>query len=205
MVAQPRQRMTEEEYLVFERASETKHEFYRGEIYAMAGASLDHVQIVTNTVVAASRQLRPPCRVFSTDLRVKVPAADLFTYPDIVILCGRPQLSPDQSDTLLNPAIIIEVLSPSTEAYDRGKKFRHYRTLDSLQEYVLVAQDTPLAEHCIRQENDVWRFAAASGLDASLHLPSVDCTLTLSEVYALIEWDAPDGADASGVVAPLAH
>jgi Uma2 family endonuclease len=189
MVARPHARMTEQEYLAFERASDTKHEYLRGEVFAMAGASLEHAQIVSNTLIAAGRQLRPPCRIVSNDLRVKISKTGLNTYPDIVVVCGRPQLADDQFDTLLNPTIIFEVLSPSTEAYDWGKKFGHYRTLESFREYVLIAQDAPLVEHFVRQEGGTWRFAAASGLEASLHLPTIDCTLALAEVYALVEWD----------------
>lgn len=190
MVAQPRKAMTEEEYLAFERASETRHEYLRGEVFAMAGASLDHAQIVSNTVIAIGRQLRPPCRVVSDDLRVKMPATGPQTYPDIVILCGRPVLAEGQFDTLLNPTILIEVLSPATEAYDRGKKFGHYRTLASLREYLLIARDIPLVEHFARQDDGTWRFAAASGLDAPIHLPAIDCTLALADSYTLVEWDA---------------
>jgi Uma2 family endonuclease len=114
----------------------------------------------------------------------------LYTYPDIVVVCNRPQLADNQFDTLLNPTILIEVLSPSTEAYDRGKKFGHYRTLDSLQEYLLIAHDAPLIEHFVRQDDGTWRFAAASGLEASIALPSVGCTLELADIYSLVEWDA---------------
>jgi Uma2 family endonuclease len=200
MVAQPRQRMSEQEYLAFERASDTKHEYYRGEVFAMAGASLEHTQIVSNTLIAVGRQLRPPCRIVSNDLRTKISETGLYTYPDIIIVCGRPQLAEGQFDTLVNPTILSEVLSPSTEAFDRGKKFRHYRTLDSLQEYLLIAQDAPLVEHFVRQEDGTWRFAAASGLDASLHLPTIDCTLALAEVYSLVEWDESTPEDMSPII-----
>ncbi len=200
MVAQPRQRMSEQEYLAFERASDTKHEYYRGEVFAMAGASLEHTQIVSNTLISIGRQLRPPCRIVSNDLRTKISETGLYTYPDIIIVCGRPQLAEGQFDTLLNPTILVEVLSPSTEAYDRGRKFRHYRTLDTLQEYLLIAQDTPLVEHFVRQEDGTWRFAAASGLEASLHLPTIDCTLALADVYSLVEWDEAAPEDMSPIL-----
>ncbi len=191
MVAQPRKTMTEEEYLAFERASETKHEYLRGEIFAMAGASWKHARILNNSVLAIGRQLRPPCQMASNDVRVKSAATGLYTYPDIIIVCDQPRFIDGKFDTLLNPLILIEVLSPSTEAYDRGKKFGHYRTLESLQEYVLIAQDAPLVEHFARQDDGTWRFAAASGLDASVHLPSIGCTLALADIYALIAWDTP--------------
>jgi Uma2 family endonuclease len=189
MVAQPHGKMTEQEYLAFERASDTKHEYYRGETFAMAGASGKHVLILNNTVITVGQQVRGRCRVYSTDLRLRVSPTGLYTYPDIILVCGRPSYADNVFDTLLNPTIIIEVLSPSTEAYDRGRKFGQYRTLETLQEYLPVAQDSPLVEHFVRQEDGTWRFDAANGLEASIYLPTVDCTLALADVYALVEWD----------------
>ena len=196
MVAQASEHMSEEEYLAFERASDTKHEYYRGEIFAMAGASEKHVLIVNNTVGTFFQQVRGRCRIYSNDMRLRVNARGLYTYPDVIIVCNRPQLADGQFDTLLNPTIIIEVLSPSTEAYDRGKKFWHYRTLESLQEYVLIAQDAPLVEHFARQEDGSWRFAAASGLDASLYLPTIDCTVAMADIYLLVEWVEAEAVEA---------
>jgi Uma2 family endonuclease len=131
-----------------------------------------------------SRELKPqPCEVYPSDMRVRVSATGLYTYPDVVVVCGEPRLEDDEQDTLLNPSLIIEVLSPSTESYDRGKKFEHYRTLESLVEYLLVAQDEPRVEQFVRQPGGTWLFTATSGRDAVVHLPSLGCSLALAEIY----------------------
>jgi Uma2 family endonuclease len=143
MAAEPITAMSVEEYLEFERASETKHEYYGGEVLAMAGASYDHNTIVGNIFATLHAQLRgKPCRVNFSDIRVPIPDSGLFTYPDLTVVCGPPQFRDERRDSLLNPKVIIEVLSPSTESHDRGKKFQHYRTIASLDEYVLIAQET---------------------------------------------------------------
>ncbi len=134
-----RRTWTPAEYLAWERAAPDKHEFLGGEIFAMAGASFAHNKIVGNIVGELRDALRDrPCDVTPSDLRVKIPAVGLYTYPDAVVVCGEPQFEDDKLDTLLNPTVIVEVLSDSTEAYDRGKKFRYYRTIPSLRDYVLV-------------------------------------------------------------------
>lgn len=185
MVANPQTGMTVEEYLAFERASETKHEYIDGEVLAMAGASFAHNLIVGNTIIGLGPQLRRgPCRVLPSDMRVLIEATGLFTYPDLTILCGQPLFGPDQPDTLLNPTALIEVLSPSTEAYDRGRKFQQYRSIPTLREYVLIAQDAYRIEHFARQEGDLWLFSEATDTEASLTLPALNCTLTLADVYA---------------------
>jgi Uma2 family endonuclease len=147
--------LTPVEYLAFERAqTDAKHEYLNGEIMMMAGASLEHNRIVSNLVAALHAQMHGrSCDVFSSDMRVHISATGLYTYPDIAALCGVPQLEDDESDTLLNPEVIIEVLSPSIEAYDRGSKFDHYRSLESLQTYVLVAQDRWQIELYQRQDS----------------------------------------------------
>lgn len=184
MAAQPNATMSVEEYLEFERASETKHEYYGGEVLAMAGASFVHNLIAMNTGASLHAQLRgKPCRVLPSDLRLFVQAANLFTYPDLTVVCGQPRFGPSAPDTLLNPKVIIEVLSPSTESHDRGRKFQYYRTIASLDEYVLITQETPRIEHFVRQANDLWLFSEAVGLDATLALPTIDCTLALADVY----------------------
>jgi Uma2 family endonuclease len=185
--------MTPEEYLAFERASEEKHEYFAGEIFAMTGASTNHNRIVGSTYAALYAQLREhPCDILANDMRVKVPVTGLYTYPDISILCEEPQFEDSEVDTLLNPAVIVEVLSPSTEAYDRGKKFQHYRTIPSFQEYVLISQDNVRVEHYRRQENDKWEMADAHTLDAAITLPSVGCTLRLSDIYEKAQFDNPE-------------
>lgn len=184
MTAQPQPALSEDEYLRFERASLTKHEFYNGRIYAMTGAKATHNLIAGNTLASLHRQLRAtPCRVYPSDMRVKVVKTGLNTYPDIVVVCGQPHFTDTVEDTLLNPLVLIEVLSPSTERYDRGMKFQHYRTIDTLHEYLLIAQDHVHIEHFSRQESGLWVLQEATERTAALTIPSIDCTLTLQDVY----------------------
>jgi Uma2 family endonuclease len=176
--------MTEAEYLVFERTSDVKHEFFAGEVFAMTGASEAHNLICANMITTLKNQLRGrPCKVYPSDMRVKIEAARLYTYPDISVVCGEAQFADEMLDTLVNPMVIIEVLSPSTERYDRGKKFQQYRDLPSLQEYVLITQDGPRIERFRLQETGIWEFTDAKGLEASLELSSIGCVLALAEVY----------------------
>ena len=184
MASQPRTPLTAEEYLALERKAETKSEFYNGEVFAMAGASRDHILIAVNISSSLNGQLKErPCRVFSSDLRVKVAPSGLYTYPDVVVVCGDVQVEDSHGDTVLNPTVIVEVLSPSTEGYDRGKKFGFYRKLDSLKEYLLVSQDKCLVEHYVRQPDDTWLLSESDRLEDALKLPSIDCTLVVSDVY----------------------
>jgi Uma2 family endonuclease len=189
MSPQPVSRLTSQEYLVSERDSEQKHEFYRGEMFAMGGASFAHNQITTNIGTLVNTLLRNrDCAVTLNDLRVKITATGRYTYPDVVVTCESPKFEDEQFDTLLNPQVIMEVLSNSTESYDRGKKFEHYRQIESLREYVLVAQDHPQIERFSRQEDRHWLFDEASGLDAALHLTTIDVTLKLADVYAKVQF-----------------
>lgn len=184
MVARPQTALSPEEYLASERAAETKHEYYDGEIVAMVGASRNHNLIAGNTFASLHRQFRQrPCDVYWGDMRVRVGSVRIYTYPDVTAVCGEPHFADDQADTLLNPMVIVEVLSPSTESYDRGEKFPRYRTLNSLREYILIAQDASLVEHFIRQTDDYWLLSTVSGLDATLHLPSIECELALRDIY----------------------
>lgn len=190
MSANPKQIWTPESYLELERASETKHEFYRGEVFDMSGASFTHTVIAVNTTRELSSQLRKkPCTVHSNDLRIQVRAAGLFTYPDVIVICGEPRFLDKRNDTVTNPTLIIEVLSKSTESYDRGKKFQHYRTLETLQEYVLISQDSANIERFTRQPGGDWLLSAASGLDATVTLASVGCTLALADVYEKVDFE----------------
>jgi Uma2 family endonuclease len=150
--------ITSEEYLAIERKAGHKSEFYDGGMFAMAGASARHNLIVSNLVVEIGNQIKSKdCRIYSSDMRLNIHKNGLYTYPDIMVTCGNELFSDDvYMDTLLNPILIIEVLSKSTESYDRGKKFKMYRELDSLMEYVLVAQDNYHVEHYLRQNNDKW-------------------------------------------------
>jgi Uma2 family endonuclease len=191
MDAHRRPYLTPEEYLVIERQSEIRSEYFDGEMFAMSGSSRKHNLIVTNLSREISSQLRGrPCETYTSDQRVHIPATGAYTYPDLVVACGEPRFQDEQFDTLLNPTVIIEVLSPNTEAYDRGEKFENYQTIESLKEYVLVAQDKPRAEHYLRQDGNRWLLTAVSGLDARVSLPSIQCELALSEIYERIEFGA---------------
>lgn len=184
------QPVTEDEYLEFERHSDTKHEFIDGQVYAMAGASERHNLIVGNTYSGIHSHLRPrPCRVYPSDMRVKIEASSQYTYPDISGLCGEPTYADNGRDTLTNPLFIIEVLSPMTEQYDRGAKFLTYQRIVSLQDYVLVAQPKPRIEH-FQREHRRWIYTLVEGLDTTLYLPSIDCTLTLMDVYEKVGFEA---------------
>lgn len=185
MASAPIQRtyLTAEEYLELERGSEMKHELLDGEMVAMTGGSWFHGLIIGNMVTALKNRLRErACSVIPNDLRVRV-SAEVYVYPDIVVACSEPRLEDSSKDTLLNPTLLMEVLSPSTESYDRGRKFEHYQMLESLKEYVLVAQDRPRVEHYLRQDGHVWLYTEVSGLEGSVSLPSLGCEVPLSEIY----------------------
>jgi len=184
MDAQTKHHLTPEEYLATERRSETRSEYLDGEMFAMTGGSRNHNLIVSNIVCELSLQLRNrPCEVYASDQRVRVPATGLYTYPDIIVACCEPQFEDEELETLLNPALLAEVLSPTTEAYDRGKKFEHYQTIPSLSEYLLVSQDSFRVEQYLRQDGNRWLLTAVTGLDGRLALPSIQCEMVLAEVY----------------------
>ena len=188
MASNPTTFYTPEEYLALERSCETKHEYYNGEIFAMSGASKWHVLIVTNLIVALGSQLKEsPCTVYSTDLRLQVAPTGLYTYPDVIVLCDEARFSDEQEDTLLNPALIVEVLSESTKDYDRGGKFEQYRAIDSFVEYLLIAQDRPHVEHHTRQPDGNWLLHETNNLDDTIHLKSVRCSLRLADIYLKID------------------
>jgi Uma2 family endonuclease len=188
MSSQAQKRYTPEEYLALERQAQCKSEYYAGDIIAMAGASRWHNLIVANVISELRSQLKGrPCTTYPSDMRVKVSPTGLYTYPDVTVVCGEVQFEDNQQDTLLNPTLIVEVLSESTEAYDRGGKFAHYRKLPSLMEYVLIAQTKPHVEHYVRQPDNRWLLAEADSLSDTVHLPSIDCRLALLEVYDKVE------------------
>ena len=185
-------RYTAEEYLTQERSASYKSEFHDGQIYAMTGASRKHNLITVNIARELSLQLKKrTCEAYSNDMRVKAAEAHSYYYPDIAVVCGTPQFEDAQVDTLLNPTLLIEVLSPSTEAYDRGGKFAHYRKIATLREYLLVSQDQPGIERYVRQ-GDVWILTEAVGLEAFAPLESIGCVLSLREVYDKVLDDAED-------------
>lgn len=184
MSTQPKTYLTPEEYLAIEREAETKSEYFGGEMFGMVGASREHNLIVANFTRELTQQLKgKPCELYPNDMRVKIPATGLYTYPDLVVVCGEPRFEDQHVDTLLNPTLIIEVLSDSTEAYDRGKKFGYYRTIESLAEYLLVAQDQYRVEQYAKQPNEGWLFSATSGLEGIVNLGSIRCAVALREVY----------------------
>ena len=188
MSLQRQAKLTPEEYLALERTAEYKSEYFAGEIFAMAGASERHVSIVANTMYLLVGQLKGrPCKAYSNDMRLKVSPTGLYTYPDIIVVCGAPMFADEQKDTLLNPTVLIEVLSESTEAYDRGKKFDHYRTLASVSDYLLISQDQRKIEHFVRQSDHRWLFSAHADLDDVVEIASIACTLPLRDVYDKVE------------------
>jgi Uma2 family endonuclease len=184
----PRTLLSEEQYLAVERRAEFRSEFHRGEMFAMAGASRRHNRIVTNLVTALDNQLRErPCNVYSNDMRVKIKDTGLFTYPDLVVTCGSEMFADSEQDTLLDPLVIFEVLSDSTEAYDRGKKFEHYQRIGSLATYVLAAQDSRRVEQYVRQEDcRAWTYTETHGAGAVVEIEAILCDLKLEDVYAKV-------------------
>jgi Uma2 family endonuclease len=187
-LAQKVPRLTPMEYLAIERAAPTKSEFYDGEMFAMAGGTALHSLIGTNVTGEFRNKLRGKhCVPYNADLRIQVQATGLFTYPDLSIICGPLQFA-DADDTVTNPSVLVEVLSPSTEAYDRGQKFLQYRQIPSLREYLLVSQHEPLLELFVRQDNNLWSLREAAGLDARLEIPSLEIAVSLAEIYANVDF-----------------
>lgn len=179
--------LTPEEYLAFERKATTKHEYLNGQIVAMSGASFAHNFITANTANQLYNQLIDgECQVATSDMRVKVTEIDSYFYPDVVVVCGAPRAEDDTFDTLLNPTLIVEVLSPSTESYDRGEKFEHYQQIASLKDYILISQDEVHVEYYYRQENE-WLQTEFQGLEDVLSLLSIGCELRLSDIYRRVE------------------
>lgn len=184
-----RRAFTPEEYLWLERKSEYKSEYVDGQIYAHAGASEPHNLIVAQTIAEFSSQLKgKPCRVYPSDIRVWLESINSYVYPDVTVLCGEPDFYDDRKDTILNPQIIVEVMSPSSESYDRTTKSEGYRSLASLTTYILIAQDKPLIEVFERQEDERWLLSSAKGLEASVDLSHIGCTLKLADVYAFVKF-----------------
>jgi Uma2 family endonuclease len=173
-----------QDYLAMERRSETRHEYYDGEIFALAGATEQHNIIVSNVLSAIHTQFKNrPCRVYVNEMKVKIEKTGLYTYPDIVAICGNSIFEDERTDILLNPMVIIEVLSDSTEAYDRGKKFEHYRKIPSLQEYILISQHTSHVEHFLRTESNQWILTEKDDIHETLIFPSINVNISLTDVY----------------------
>ncbi len=191
MSSQLKTYFTPEEYLATERCSETKSEYFNGQIFAMTGASLRHNLVAGNIFASLHAQLRDrPCQVFPSDMRLMVRATGLYTYPDVTVVCGEPLLADDEyKDTLLNPLVLVEVLSKSTAGYDRGEKFEHYRQIESLAEYLLAAQDKHHVEHFVRQPDNQWLLSETNNRQVTIHLPSINCSLKLSDIYDKVTID----------------
>jgi Uma2 family endonuclease len=189
---QSRSFLTPEQYLEIERKAEYKSEYYRGEMFAMAGASWNHNLLVAHLLRDIGQQLRgKPCEICPSDMRVRVSSTGLYTYPDLVAVCGAPKLLDDRMDTLLNPHLIIEVLSPSTEAYNRGRKFEHYQSIDSFREYLMVASDRIHADLFTRQADGRWLLTSAKRLEDSIDLQSIGCSVSLDALYEKINLGEP--------------
>jgi Uma2 family endonuclease len=181
--------MTPEEYLKYERAAEYKSEFYDGEVFAMAGASRNHNLIVANVVAELRTHLKKrPCRVYPSDMRVKISESGLYTYPDVVVVCGEPKFEDDEFDTLLNPTLVVEVLSKSTAAYDRGPKAHHYRKVSSLKDYLIIEQETCRIDHYTRQPDGGWGISDYDRLEDTISLTSIGFELAVAEIYDKVEF-----------------
>jgi Uma2 family endonuclease len=190
MTAQLKPKYTLEEYLALERESDVKYEYFDGEVFAMSGGTLWHDVVTANTHEALRDGLkRKPCRVFTGNMQIKTPKALPYRYADGSVACGKPQVERfNGNDLLLNPILLYEVLSPSTEAYDRGDKFTVYKSILSLREYLLIAQHRPHVAHYVRQESGIWHFTEYNDLSDSFYLPNLDCTLALSDIYRDVEF-----------------
>jgi Uma2 family endonuclease len=193
MAANPEKRYTLEEYLELDRTSEERLEFWDGEVFCMSGGSRSHDRIIVNCIAKLSARLEAPkCRVFSADMRIRVPSAPPFRYADVSALCGEAEFEEVSGvDALVNPQVVVEVLSPSTEAYDRGEKFSHYKSIPTLREYLLVAQHRPHVTYLFKDDEGKWIHSEADELGASIRLHSLGCELPLGEIYAGVDFGPP--------------
>lgn len=195
-----------QEYLERERTAQQKSEYFAGTIYAMSGASVAHNTISANLIGDLWSQFKgKPCRVFVSDMKVRVGTTGLYAYPDAVALCGEAHFDDRHRDVLLNPALVFEVLSPSTEAYDRGVKFNHYQHLDSLTDYILISQDRIRLERYQRQADGSWRYTCHEDSEEVVRFAAMDCELHLADIYDKVEFpvaaventnDTPDAQNA---------
>lgn len=197
MSTKPRPRLTPEEYLTIERAAGHKSEYVDGEMFALSGASFAHTVITMNMAAGLHTRLRDkPCTVHSADLKVRVEATGLHAYPDVVVVCGEPRFVIAERDVIANPLLLVEVLSESTEKWDRGAKFGHYRRLPSLMEVLFVSQSEARIEQYVRQPDDRWLLLEVHGLAGILSLPSLGCDLPLAEVYAKVTFEPGEAGGA---------
>src|ERR1035441_283355 len=190
MSTQPKPYITEEQYFEIEESSEQKSEYFRGEMFPMEVATLPHATILPNLIMTLGGQLKGSgCRVYSNGLRVKVSRTGLYTYTDIVVICGKPEMfeKDKEKGTVTNPKVIVEILSPTTQTYDRGDKFVHYRSIPSFCEYLLIAQDRMHAEHHVKQPDGGWLLHEVSGPEGIISLGSIGVRFNLSEAYDGVE------------------
>jgi Uma2 family endonuclease len=195
MSATPQPKITPEQYLEMDRAAEFRREYFNGFVYAMSGGTHVHALLIaslTATLYAALRKRK--CSITASDMRLRVSTGGLYTYPDVMVLCGHAHYAVGGTDTLLNPTVIVEVLSPSTEACDRGFKFHQYQLIESLEEYALVSQKEPRVEIFRRQSSGDWLLSDAQGLDAKCRFLSVDCEIELAAIYESITFDPAESA-----------
>jgi Uma2 family endonuclease len=190
MSTQPKTYLTPAQYLEIERKAETRSEYYQGEMFAMAGASWAHSMVCSNVSAAFHNHFgRGDCAVAGSDTRVNISSTGLYTYPDVVAVCGKPRFLDGEFDTLLNPTVIVEVLSPSTELYNRGKKFDHYKSIDSLRDYLLIASDRIVVDLYSRQPDGKWLLTSARSLSESIEIPSLNLRLSLADIYERVDFE----------------
>jgi len=188
MASNPVTKVTEEEYLAIDRAAEVRSEFLDGEMWAMSGGSMRHAQLPANLIAELVVALRGTnCQAFTSDLRVRVMPRRMYAYPDVTVVCGKPMLADDRQDILLNPTVIFEVLSPTTEKYDRGTKFRYYLTIDSLKDYILVDQFAMRVEQYTRGTEGAWTFRAYQQPEEAVKIDSIGVSLPLARIYDRVE------------------
>ena len=185
----PVKSMSPEEFLVWERSEDLRHEYRDGEIVAMSGARRAHNLISVNIASELRAALKDrDCETYASEMRVWIPKTGLYTYPDIVVVCGEPQFIDDEFDTLLNPVLVVEVLSDSTESYDRGRKFEQYRRIDTLKEYILISQSRPYVERFVKRGDGFWQLSEFSGNDAVLAIETLSAAIPLAGIYEKVKF-----------------
>ena len=190
MDKKPKTFITPEDYLEIERQAEYKSEYYNGEMFAFAGAGNNHNLIAVNITTFLHNQLKSKdCFVYNSDMRLFVESFGLYTYPDIMVVCGKPKFTDERKDNVLNPLMILEILSKNTESYDRGKKFEFYRSIPTLKEYILVSSDRPLVENFSKNEKNLWVLTDEKNLNASTQFSSLDIQVPLKEIYLKVEFE----------------
>ncbi len=182
--------LTEKEYLAVERTAEIKSEFFQGEMFGLAGTTVRHNAIVNNVVLRIGSKLKKTnCSFYTLDIKVKIQKSGLYTYPDFMAVCGEPQFIDEEKDVIINPVLIVEVLSPSTEQYDRTTKFSHYRKIETLNEYILIAQESARVEQFVKLKNEQWVYSEYKSLSQSISFHSIQQKLSLNKIYSGIVFD----------------